>query len=425
MSKNLQRLLFGKFCSLFASSLFTFVAGLTVLRETSSGLQFALILLAGTLPRILLSPVAGVLSDRWNRKKIIVTTEASSALILAVFAGYATFFPVHTIHYMIVSALLTVLSTFLSVTLMSSLTRLLDDVELQRGNSLISSISSLSSIVAPMLAGFLLAFAPIHLFSLLPLSLFSLAALWNIQLTFRVIPSAREESSSSLLSDFQSGYRYLFKQRVLTTLILMALVLNFFFIALEVIYPIILLNRLELTAFQFGTIEAALGAGLLLSSLMLALPRFTIKRPLMTLFQSIALVGMLFLSPLLPLLDIVPSNWTFGYFLIFSFMVGFIILRANIPIQLLVQRQTDSAYLGRVMGVMESLAMGIIPLGMLLFGFLSDHVSLTLILGISSFGLLVTVSIGFFHLRHDVQAERSEETPSLETEKNAHLSELR
>ncbi|WP_449403703.1 hypothetical protein [Exiguobacterium artemiae] len=69
MSKNLQRLLFGKFCSLFAASLFTFVAGLTVLRETSSGLQFALVLLAGTLPRILLSPVAGVLSDRWNRKK--------------------------------------------------------------------------------------------------------------------------------------------------------------------------------------------------------------------------------------------------------------------------------------------------------------------------------------------------------------------
>ena len=282
---------------MFAASLFTFVAGLTVLRETSSGLQFALVLLAGTLPRILLSPVAGVLSDRWNRKKIIVTTEASSAFILAVFAGYATFFPVQTMHYMIVSALLTALSTFLSVTLMSSLTRLLDDAELQRGNSLISSISSLSSIVAPMLAGFLLAFAPIHLFTLLPFSLFSLAALWNMRLTFRVIPSAGEESSPSFWTDFQSGYRYLFKQRVLTTLILMALVLNFFFIALEVIYPIILLDRLTFTAFQFGTIEAALGAGLLLSSLMLALPRFTIKRPLMTLFQSIALVGMLFLSP--------------------------------------------------------------------------------------------------------------------------------
>lgn len=419
MSKNLQRLLFGKFCSLFAASLFTFVAGLTVLRETSSGLQFALVLLAGTLPRILLSPVAGVLSDRWNRKKIIVTTEATSAIILAVFAGFATFFPVHTIHYMIVSALLTALSTFLSVTLMSSLPRLLDDAELQRGNSLISSISSLSSIVAPMLAGFLLAFAPIHLFTLLPLSLFSLAALWNTRLTFRVIPAVHEESPPSMWADFQSGYRYLFKQRVLTTLILMALVLNFFFIALEVIYPIILLDRLKVTPFQFGTIEAALGVGLLLSSLLLALPRFTIKRPLMTLFQSVALVGFLFLSPLLPLLGIVPPNWTFAYFLIFSFTVGFIILRSNIPIQLLVQRQTNPAYLGRVIGVLESLAMGITPIGMLLFGLLSDYVSLNLILAISSSGLLVTVGIGFFHLRHDVRAERLAKDQIPETEKTS------
>ena len=62
--------------------------------------------------------------------------------------------------------------------------------------------------------------------------------------------------------------------------------------------------------------------------------------------------------------------------------------------------------------------MGIIPLGMLLFGFLSDHVSLTLILGISSFGLLVTVSIGFFHLRHDIKMERLPEN-QLETEKTS------
>lgn len=177
MSKNLQRLLFGKFCSLFAASLFTFVAGLTVLRETSSGLQFALVLIAGTVPRIILSPIAGVLADRWDRKKIIVLTETFSALTLTVFAGYAFFFPIHTLHYMIVSAILTSLSTFLSVTLMSSLTRLLEETELQRGNSLISTISSISSIGAPMLAGFLLSFAPIDLFSLLPLTLFALAAI--------------------------------------------------------------------------------------------------------------------------------------------------------------------------------------------------------------------------------------------------------
>ena len=418
MSKNLQRLLFGKFCSLFAASLFTFVAGLTVLRETSSGLQFALVLIAGTVPRIILSPVAGVLADRWNRKKIIVLTETFSALTLTVFAGYAFFFPIHTLHYMIVSAILTSLSTFLSVTLMSSLTRLLEETELQRGNSLISTISSISSIGAPMLAGFLLSFAPIDLFSLLPLTLFALAAIWNTRLTFRVLPSSAE-TTASFLTDFRDGYRYVFKQRLLTTLIMMALVLNFFFIAFEVMYPIILLDRLSFSPFQFGVIEAVLGVGLLISSLLLALPRFTIKRPLLTVFQSLILLGVFFIIPILPLLGLIPVSWSFAYFFLFSFIEGFLVLRANIPLQLIVQRRTDPAYLGRVIGVMESLAMGIMPLGMLLFGYLSDYVSLSLLFSISSFGLLLTVGSGMFVLRRDLQAERSEQNPSLETEKTS------
>ena len=140
MSFNLKRVLFGKFCSLFAASLFTFVAGLTVLRETSSGFQFALVLLAGSLPRILLSPIAGVLADRWNRKRIIVTTESLSALVLFGLLLYSLQAPLHTTHYIFASVLLTSLSTFLSVTLSSSLPRLVHEDELQRGNALFSTI---------------------------------------------------------------------------------------------------------------------------------------------------------------------------------------------------------------------------------------------------------------------------------------------
>lgn len=110
MSFNLKRVLFGKFCSLFAASLFTFVAGLTVLRETSSGFQFALVLLAGSMPRILLSPIAGVLADRWNRKRIIVTTESLSALVLSGLLLSSLQAPLHTVHYIVASVLLTSLS---------------------------------------------------------------------------------------------------------------------------------------------------------------------------------------------------------------------------------------------------------------------------------------------------------------------------
>jgi MFS transporter, DHA3 family, macrolide efflux protein len=52
---------FGQFISLIGSGQTSFVLGLWVYQITSSVTQFALILLSGTLPRILLSPLAGVL----------------------------------------------------------------------------------------------------------------------------------------------------------------------------------------------------------------------------------------------------------------------------------------------------------------------------------------------------------------------------
>ncbi|MCY1691721.1 hypothetical protein OVA29_14415 [Exiguobacterium sp. SL14] len=40
----------------------------------------------------------------------------------------------------------------------------------------------------------------------------------------------------------------------------MAIVLNFFFVAFEILLPIILLDRLQFTPFRFGLVESALGA---------------------------------------------------------------------------------------------------------------------------------------------------------------------
>lgn len=408
MSFNLKRVLFGKFCSLFAASLFTFVAGLTVLRETSSGFQFALVLLAGSVPRILLSPIAGVLADRWNRKRIIVTTESLSALVLFGLLLYSLQAPLHTVHYIVASVLLTSLSTFLSVTLSSSLPRLVQEKELQRGNALFSTIQSTSTITAPLVAGLLIAAVSITQFLVLPFLLFASAAWWNSRLRFHAVDTSSSPDNGdtpSFVTEFKEGYRYLFRQPVLTTLVLMAIVLNFFFVAFEILLPIILLDRLQFTPFRFGLVESALGAGLLVASLLLALPRFTVKRPLRTIFESLFLLASCYALPALALLGYVPSALLLPFFMVLLFLDGMLVLRMNIPLQLIVQKQTDPAYLGRVIGVLESVAMAMMPIGTLLFGLLSDHVSIIVLLGVGTVGLFSAALFGFLRLRKDILSE--------------------
>ena len=63
---------FGQLVSTLGSGLTGFALGVWVFERTGSATQFSLVLLATTLPRVLLSPVAGVVADRWNRRKLIV-----------------------------------------------------------------------------------------------------------------------------------------------------------------------------------------------------------------------------------------------------------------------------------------------------------------------------------------------------------------
>ena len=91
--------------------------------------------------------------------------------------------------------------------------------------------------------------------------------------------------------------------------------------------------------------------------------------------------------------------------MILLFIDGMLALRMNIPLQLIVQKQTDPAYLGRVIGVLESIAMAMMPIGTLLFGLLSDHVSIIVLLGVGTVGLFGAASFGFLRLRKDILSE--------------------
>jgi hypothetical protein len=66
---------FGQLVSLTGSGLTAFALGVWVFQQTGSATSFALIALAGTLPRALFSPVAGALADRYDRRKLMIAAD--------------------------------------------------------------------------------------------------------------------------------------------------------------------------------------------------------------------------------------------------------------------------------------------------------------------------------------------------------------
>lgn len=126
---------------------------------TGSAAATGLMFIAETLPRLLLSPVAGVLVDRWDRRKTMIVTDLSRALIL-IFLLF-----VRSVEWLwllyLVAFLHNTFSTFYGPAKCAILPMLVKKEDLFAANSLAQFSGSLSSIAGPALGGALLGLAGI------------------------------------------------------------------------------------------------------------------------------------------------------------------------------------------------------------------------------------------------------------------------
>ena len=76
----------GQLVSLLGSGMSAFAFGVWIYTRTGSVTQFALVALCGTLPNILLAPLAGALVDRWDRRWAMILSEGGAGLSTLVLA---------------------------------------------------------------------------------------------------------------------------------------------------------------------------------------------------------------------------------------------------------------------------------------------------------------------------------------------------
>jgi len=156
----------GQLVSLVGSGLTEFALGVHVYQRTGSVAQFALIYLCFALPQIVVSPLAGTLADRWDRRWMLVTTDTLSGLTgLAI----ALLLMADRLEVWHVYASIVLISTFDAIQwpAFSALTSALVPKEhLGRANGMLELGWAGGRIVAPLLAGLLLTVVPLQVFAL-------------------------------------------------------------------------------------------------------------------------------------------------------------------------------------------------------------------------------------------------------------------
>ncbi|WNS44162.1 MFS transporter [Paenibacillus sp. MMS20-IR301] len=431
-NRNIILFFSSKFASVLGSSMYTFVVGLYILKLTGSGSSFAITLLCGLLPSVLMSPFAGVVADMVNRRLLLIGSDAASVLImllsfLAVSAQGMSLLPLY-----ISLILLSVCSTFYSISVSSSMMMLVDPDSIQRAGSLNQIAGSVGHLLAPILAGMLYAFLPLKDFMLLNAAGFAVSTVMGCMLRFKPVsrsdasagaaeapdnPPFKERLSSvtaEVRTNLKEGFSYVLRRPVIRSLLIIVFWINFFVVALNVVLPYVTVQTMGLTSKQYGVLEAMIAGGMLLMSLLLTLLSQS-KDPVKPIIGGLSALGLLFLAMAVPLLLHFTATFTFFFFLPLLLLVGVVIMIINIPIQVYLQQTIEEEYRGRVFGLVEGIAGSIAPLGMLLYGVLLDWIPGSVILLVSGSAILAVTFIG----RRGLMSSSAAEKQSVQTEVKA------
>ncbi len=149
----------GQVVSIFGSSLSGFALGVWLYQVTGSASNFALVALCTVLPQLLVSPLAGALVDRYPRRWMMVLGDSGAALCTLAMA--ALFFSgpalVQPWQVFLVTALSSAFGALQSPAYLALVPGMIPEAQLGRANGLIQLGQGLAEVLAPALAGLLVA----------------------------------------------------------------------------------------------------------------------------------------------------------------------------------------------------------------------------------------------------------------------------
>ena len=250
---------------------------------------------------------------------------------------------------------------------------------------------SMSGIVGPVVGGLLFGFTTMEVFIIIYLISQIIALILESTMDFNLYKKPVEQKPAekqSMMESFKEGLAYIKTKPLLMALLGSTFALNFFFTALTIGGDFTLLTLLHLSTKQIGITEAALAVGLIVASIYFASAK-SVKNPLLLSKNSILGMSTLVMLMALPLFLSMSTTGNFIYYIVLMFVFGVMNVMTNMPIMVLFQKSIDDEYKGRVLSILETISMSLMPLATIIYGFLFDVLPAELLFIVSGLCLIV------------------------------------
>ena len=410
-TKNFTLLVLGQVTSLFGNFILKLALSMYVLEVTGSATIFAGILSIATIPTILLSPFGGILSDRANRRNIMVALDALSGLSVLCAALFLSERNALTV-ISVLLVILSILGAFETPNVQACIPTMLTGDNIMKGNAVVNQVASISYLIAPIIGSILYSMVGLKPVMYASIICFFVTALFEcfIKLNYERLDN-NQNVFSMIKQDFSSSMQFIFKEQSdIVKMLLLASISRFFVMGITVVgLPYIVRTILDLNAKYYGVAESALAVATIIGSIAAGILTGKLKTHKLSFVLSalgifIIPAGIAFLFP---------SNKIIVYIINVVSFCGMQIAVSIFSIFAvsLIQQRTPNHLIGKVMAYTSTITLCIQPIGQIIYGFLFDGFSEQIYFVLIPTGIIVCaiglLATGFFRNMEKAQSEVS------------------
>ena len=376
--RNFQLFFAGQLISLVGTWMDNIAEAWLVYRLTGSSLLLGTVAFAGQIPVFLLAPIGGMVADRWDRRRVVIATQAASMVLAGILAGLTLSGRVKVWEVILLASLMGVVNAFDIPARQAFLVDMVGREDLMNAIALNSSMFNGARVIGPAIAGILVASIG-EGWCFFANSVSYIAVIAGL-LMMRIGRRAVDVHHASAFEHIAEGFRFVRRTAPILALLLLLGLVSLVAMPYSVLMPIFAARILHGNARTLGTLMGATGIGALTGALVLA-SRTGLKGLSRWVAVSCAGFG-------LALILFSFSRW-YLVSVILLVPVGFAMMLQMASSNTLIQAMVPDRLRGRTMAVYSMMFMGMAPLGSLLSGALADRIGAPWTVALGGLGAII------------------------------------
>lgn len=378
MGKNYFIYIFSTIVVALGGSVYTFAISYFILQVTGSALYFSINAAIMSIGAIFALPISGVMVDSMNRKKIILSFEALSALTLLLLSLYIAVFGFSIYALFFITGVRSIITPVIFNAFDASLTQLFDQENIQKTLGKISLYKTTIMLLGPILAGVVYGFLTLLSMILLFFIMQLISFLSNIFLKFSEQKLEVVDEQASLENWFKNfsskivqGYQFILKSDVLKQLLVLSVVINTVGAASFGVLPeTIMIKELNFTPPQVGIVGTIFTVGALIGGFILSKRKIT--NPLYVVKYAFVIVAVFLLAFTLPVYVEMKPNISMAFIGFIGLSMALVFQFISIPMSSYMQKTIPDEFKGRVFSINGTLGMILMPIGTIVYGALYE-----------------------------------------------------